>query len=443
LFKASFAQNGGVIRRSIPFLAVTAGIFCLGLFELLSGPPENVYEDMIVSVLQRGDTNMVSTLRSGLYQASESEKVWRKLPTPPSMPVGGTLAQESPALSRLLYFTGHDSEWGLRDTKGSLFVSDDAGKNWTATSLDQNVLDAFAHPNGFIFAVTDTLSTTPLPGQNESQWAFTTGIPGVKYYEDQYLLVSRDKGQTWRDITPAKPLHFGLYGIFRDPDHPNLVCVRSAQIGHSSRTFFYQADDSGYHWKEIPFEQWPGNRFPGEDGFTLSGNVVMPAYLENFFKYPYPRSGRYPVLPTSYLTAEKPAYSFHLHQPMLVKVSTFFMEPGPPLKIIDNTDAKVFWGLKIQPKGGNIVFANPQTAELNIAIPDWDAKKAAYLRDPHLFTVEADQAHPYQRVIDLHQLYDFSKPGEYRLAIFINSISLDRTSGSALGTLGIDVSIIP
>jgi len=167
----------------------------------------------------------------------------------------------------------------MANEKGCLFVSEDAGKNWTTASLDQNVLDAFAHPNGSIFAVTETVNTTSYPPGGDS--ISTTDKNGVAHYPHDHLLVSRDNGRDWTEITPTLRSAFGLFGIFQDPDHPDLICVRSAEINHTSRTFFYQADDSHYHWKEIPFERWPGDRFPGEDDFYSGGNSIMPAYLEN------------------------------------------------------------------------------------------------------------------------------------------------------------------
>lgn len=430
-------------RRSLPFLAVSTVIFSLGLLTS-SGDPEDPSKLMILSVLHRGDTYIASTL-SGLYETSSDEKGWRKMPTQDSMPPGGKLAEKSASSPELIYYKGTDAMYNPRQEKGALFISQDAGTTWTASSLDRPILDAFVHPNGSLFVVTDTQGTTPPPGQNESQWAFTRGEPGVKYYEAQNLLVSQDNGQTWKDITPALPLHFGLFGIFRDPKHPSLVCVRSAEMNHTSRTFFYQADDSSYHWKMIPFEQWQGDRFPGGDSMWYPAQGCngsdMPATLGNFFKYPYLRSGLSPCLPTEYLVPEKEAYQFQSGQPMPVNLATFCMFPDDHFTLRDTTSEKVYWGARIQFEDENSETQSPQVTELYTNDPDHAQKLAAYTNDPHLVRIAVDRSHPYQRRVDLRGLGDFSRPGKYRVQV----IHIDEFwgSGGTLETGPIAVTVTP
>ena len=401
---------------------------------------------MIVSVLHRDNLYIAST-HNGLYQASDADKVWRKMPTPISMPGGGNLVQESAGSSRLLYYTGHDLFRPSLDTPGSLFISDDAGKSWTASSINagQNVLDAFAQPGGSIFVVTETMVTTPFhPGDNSIS---TTGTDGVTYYPSQHLLLSRDNGHAWKDITPPLRAAFGLFGIFPDPDHPDLVCVLSSQISHTSRTFIYQAEGETYHWKEFGLDEWHGGRdlwgdlawSPGGGG-TNNSNVT--ATLNNFFKYPFCLSGDFPDLPTKYLLSDKPAYVFHLHQPMPVTITTVFLFPETGIKWLDNKNEKVFWELKIKPEGEKGFLSGPQTAELNFNIPNRDTKIATYLNDPYIITLQVDQAHPYRRVVDLDKVYDFTKPGQYRLQLSHADLYLDH-SGSFLSTFAIDVSVLP
>ena len=393
----------------------------------------------IQSILQRGDTFIAST-RDGIYQASLTEKVWRKMPTPISMPLGGQLAQVSAVSPRLIYYTGNEfGTFSFAKIKGSLFVSEDAGKTWTASSIDQDVLDAFMQPDGSIFAVTQTMVTTS-PGENAT---WTTDANGVNDYPSQHLLVSRDNGHAWKDITPTLRSGFGLYGLFQDPDHPDLVCVSSTMINHAARRFIFQAADETYQWQEFPDEEWlvghklHENYFWGMD----VGGGGLSATLENFFKFPCPTSGHYPDIPTRYLECEKTAYSFHLNQPMPVSVSTVFMYPDPVLKWFDNKNEKVFWGLKIKPEGSEILSADPRSIELDVDRPDPD-KMAAYLHDPDLMTVEVDLGHPYQRVVDLGKLYHFSQIGHYQLQIFHSDLYLEG-HGSCLGTGVIEVSVVP
>jgi hypothetical protein len=194
-------------------------------------------------------------------------------------------------------------------------------------------------------------------------------------------------------------------------------------------------------------DEWHGGRdlwsgYPSRPTSGGTNNSNVPATLENFFKFPYPRSGRYPDLPTKYLASDKPAYVFHLHQPMPVTVTSVFLFPDAGIKWLDNKNEKVFWELKIQPEGEQDFFSNPQTAELNVNIPDRDAKVAAYLNDPDLIKAQVDQAHPYRRVVDLNKLYDFTKPGHYQIQVSHTDLYLDH-SGSSLGTFALDVTVAP
>ena len=142
-----------------------------------------------------------------------------------------------------------------------------------------------------------------------------------------------------------------------DPANPHLVCIRAWERFDAAWQKFYQAADATYAWAEIPWAKQPKNLPTDYDQFALpmSGTANslsdMPANLGNFFKFPFSRNGNAPELPTYFLKAEKTAYQFHLHQPMPVKVSSFFLDAQAPVKITDHPDPQIFWGLKVQAKG--------------------------------------------------------------------------------------------
>ncbi len=422
--------------RKLSFVGIGFVIAILGIFGWTVAA-SNRNEAMIVSVLDRGNFYIAST-RYGLYQASDLLKFWRHMDTPASMPAGGNLAQESADSPRLLYYTGQGSDWLPISCPGSLFISDDCGKSWAATSIqrEQNVVDAFAQPGGAIFAIIKNFVTQPFP----------QGDSVSRSHLLEQLILSRDNGQTWRDITPHLHEGFAMYGISSDPDHQGLICVRSSQMGRLSQTFVYQADDAAYHWKEYPLGEWHGGRDMWSNLTSIpsggSNNSNMPATLGTFFKYPYSRSGSFPDLPTKYLTSDKSGYVFRLHQPMPVTVNTVYLFPEAAIKWLDNKNEKVFWGVRVQPEGGKDVISNPQTTELNVDIPGRDAKIHGYFNDPNFITANVDQAHPYSRVVNLDKLYDFSKPGYYRVQLTHVDLYLDH-SGSIFGTRDIDVSILP
>ncbi len=351
---------------------------------------------------------------------------------PVGMWPGGRLARKSGASRELAYYTcarGEQYEFGPSKA-GGLWLSDDGGVTWRATSLKHSVLTAFLHPDGDLYVVTNDL-------------------PASLMEPRPHLLVSYDRGETWKDISPPVPGGYDIISIKVDPANPHLVCIRACADFDAAWQKFYQAPDATYAWAEIPWAKQPKNFWTDYDPFAqpMSGTANsisdMPANLENFFKFPYPRNGNNPELPTYFLKPEKTAYQFRLHQPMPVKVSSFFLSPEAPVKITDHPDPQIFWGLKVQEKDGALTGANPKTAELNIAYADHDAKLAAYTNDPHNIIVRADQQHPYERTIDLRDLYDFKQPGTYRVALFINSIYMDRKTGSSLGTVGFDLTITP
>lgn len=414
--------------------------------DVVRGEAEDLSKAGISYVLNRNGTYIAATSQ-GLYQATETEKVWRKMPTPDNGPYFfAHLAQQSPSSPKLVYYAGGEFGWPTLNETTGLWITGDTGKTWTQV-LKENVTDAFIHPDGSLYAVVGRTTTTPFPPGGNS--ISSTDAKGVVHYPSIHLLVSRDDGRNWDDITPKLYPAFGLGGIVQDPDHADLVCVRSSMINHTSWTFIYQATDKSYHWQEYRSDEWHHDLSSGDDLFAtpISGTATSctetPANLENFFQFPYSRNGPDPELPTYFLKAEKTAYQFHLHQPMPIKVSSFFMSAGSPITITDHPDPQIFWGVNFQGKDGAFIRVDPKTVELNTAYPDHEAKLAAYTNDPHNFKVQVDQQHPYERTINLLDLYDFKQPGTYRVALFIDSIYMDRKTGSSLGTQGIDLTIVP
>jgi hypothetical protein len=410
------------------------------------GEPGDLSKAMISYVLDRNGTYIAATSQ-GLYQATDTEKIWRKMPTPDNWPhFLPYLAQQSLSSPQLACYAGNEFGGPDFNKTSGLWISGDTGKTWTQV-LKENVSDAFIHPDGSLYAVVARTTRTPFPPGGDS--VSSTDAKGIPYYPSIHLLVSRDGGRNWNDITPQLRPAFGLWGIVQDPDHVDLICVRSDQIMHLSRTFIFQATDKNYHWRENRSDEWHHELSSVDDLFErpMSGTATsiseLPANLENFFKFPYPRHGRNPTLPTYFLKAEKTAYQFHLHQPMPIKVSSFFLDAGASITVTDHPDPQIFWGLKVQPQGGALTWANPKTAELNTDYSDHEAKLAAYTNDPHNFRRQVDQEHPYERTINLRDLYEFKQPGTYRVALFIDSIYLDRKTGSSLGTQGIDLTITP
>lgn len=415
--------KGGLFLSALVPLALLPGA--------VRGKADDLSRFEIVTVLNENETYLASTT-DGFYRAAESDHAWHKVTMPADMWPGGRLARKSTASRELAYYTcAPGEEYEFASSKaGGMWLSNDGGATWQATSLKHSVLSAFLHPDGALYVITND-------------------HPASAFEPRQHLLVSYDRGEAWKDITPPVPDGYDIINIQVDHAHPHLVCVRACARFDAVWQKFYQAADATYVWADIPWAQQPKNLPKDYDPFAepMSGTANsfsdMPANLGNFFKFPFPRNGNRPELPTYFLQAGKTAYQFHLHQPMPIKVSSLFLDAGAPVKITDHPDPQIFWGLKVQAKDGAVTWVNPKTAELNIAYPDHEAKLAAYTNDPHNFSVQADQQHLYERTIDLRDLYDFKQPGTYRVALFINSIYMDRKNDSSLGTVGIDLTIEP
>jgi hypothetical protein len=435
------ACNGSMIARWSWLILFAA---------IMSGPgansidPDELSRIRIYSVLDRGDTLLAST-DDGLYTVSKTKKIWRKISTAPPLFGLTKLVGNSGERSELAYFTFTDRMF-VRAEKGTVGIelSENGGKTWRLLSLEGNPLDVYLHPDGSIFVAEQKFVPTP-PYKNAGAWTF--GANGIKQYDVEQLLVSRDKGRTWKDITPPVVPGFGLGSIFQDPDHRHLVCVTSSQIDHTSRDYIFQAADSKYQWKSIDEEKWhhqaPRDRYV----FAMiprggANNTDLPANLANFFQLPFSRTAFCPEIPTRYLECGASSYRFRLHRPMPVEIRTVCLF-GSPLDFWDNKNEKVFWSLCIKPEKAPFFFTEPLTVELNTAYPDHDAKLKAYQTDPDLVKSQIDPAHAYQRTIDLGKLYAFTKPGRYQMQIQHSDNYLFPSRGSTLGSPMINVTVLP
>ena len=211
---------------------------------------------------------------------------------------------------------------------------------------------------------------------------------------------------------------------------------------HTSRIFIYQAPDSTYHWKQYRSDEWRDGHSALADGpWIAMSNESMPATLGTLFKYPYPLTAMNPDLPGKILETDKPAYRFHLGDPMFVTVTSRFLVPDAPVKVTDMKDETAFWSLRVRDTDGRQTFTQRKTDELNIGYPDLETRRARFAHDPYLVTQQVDKDHPYQRQIDLAKLYSFPKPGKYHVQLTYGDMAYDRDSGTVLGTLGFDVEV--
>ena len=372
-------------------------------------------EGYITSVLQHGDAVFAAT-DIGLYQASRSDKVWYKLPTPSSMPSWGSFARKAAPSSLLVYYTG-PGEVGLMKEPAALYVSRDLGLSWERTSSAYNFLNVFVQSADALYAVAYVQAATP-PGEQPMSYRETaTDKDGKTVYPERRLLLSHDLGRTWSDISEGLPTQFENY-VVPDPEHPGRVCVVTSRPMHAGPVCVYQATDEKFHWKQMPrnWDKLPNRR---ENVFGSlspgSNNTNARANLSTLFVYPFLKWGNGLDVHTVGIETEKPAYTFRQHEPMPVALTVRFIFPQPPLKFYDHPDETVCWNLRGYVEQGDTFFIPSRATELYVNSPDHDAKMKQYAEDPRRAVVTLDNDHPYHRTIDLSRLCGFPGPGKYQI----------------------------
>jgi hypothetical protein len=372
--------------------------------------PPNPYID---SVAQAQDTVLAST-NQGLYRAFTKDKIWQKLPTPPSMPPSGTLAQQGPSSPLVVYYP---NPW-LHKGPAGLFVSKDFGKTWDQASPERDFTVVFTHPNGSIFAFEKLATASSVMNR---------------------LAVSKDLGKTWRIITGNWPGDGTYWQLSQDPDHPDLVCYSRSDFSLHSETDTYQADDQNYQTWRLTTQSLDSGRISEDKKlFWTEKNLFCPvrvdgldsvvASLSTFFALPFLKWGNGLVISHVQIETEQPNYTFHPHHLMNISVEVKFVQPRPaihsppPLKFADIPDETIFWGLRVLPENNNATIVWPKIMGLN-AGPSHEMKvqeelETSLLHDAALKIVNLDETHPYSRTIDLSKFYDFSKPGNYQVQFF-------------------------
>jgi hypothetical protein len=390
------------------------------------GPYDGIGDDNIRSVLQRGDKIIAATPK-GIYEADVKEKKWRKLGTPPFMSPEGMLIQQGPDSPVIGYYI--TCNWEPPEGHFAKFcISKDAGKTWRLTSQGMRITEFYIHPDGSLYAC----ELTPAPDFHPAVY--------LDYRNRGTVLRSQDFGATWKEIKTNLPEHRSYCGLMQDPDHPGLVCVREfAWYGNGESFPVYQADDATYQWKEVTREEKAENRakwspFKGISrwGYFWGGkgyNIQIPATLSNFFTLPYMQSGNGLGIQAVQVETAKSVYTFRSDGPMIVPVKVVILVKQPSVKILDNKDERVFWGMNTIAGDGRVVERPAVDTEGPAsAIPD--------------VPVDLDAAHPYAREIDISKLGDFSVPGKYQIQLYHHTHPV-RDDGGTFGGQVIDVTITP
>ena|ERR1700677_3732727 len=433
------------------FLAAVFSARGFGADPLYPGSPGT-----IVSLLRRGDNVIVCVRGDALFEASVTEKKWRRLASTSPIPGDGILVQQAPDSPLLAYYPRWwDGALSGKDHVG-LYVSNDAGETWNQKSAGRVFDGLFIHPDGKFYA----FETVGIPHPEKHLGDSPFNADGSLRRDDtsKRLVVSKDQGATWEVLCPEIPETKGMdlagismTGIFQDPDHPGQVCLAGRSFtdvaGEEPREFVYQAEDASYEWKGSDLSSWHDGSAAGPGPRDLEAGILDIGYpetgatLSNFFsmppEIPSETTEQLPVVKT-----EKAAYTFHKKGPKPVRVSMAFPKDyaGPAPKLLDNKDETVFWGMRAcyDFQAGYYPYScRPPLNSLS-----WRVKKDdELLHDPELRTVVVDSEHPYERELDLDKFYNFAKPGVYKLRIYHSDSGLVKKSGNA-GSDVFDVTIM-
>jgi photosystem II stability/assembly factor-like uncharacterized protein len=172
------------------------------------------------------------------------------LDCPDAFPMGGSFTHQIEGSYSIFYVA----------TSG-LYVSHDSGWTWCLVSADHDFRSAHLHQSGGLYAIVE---------------------------EDMRsrIVLSRDSGLTWDDISGDIGAGVSLLDIHDDPDNADGVVLR----GNSVRGLILQTSDGGDHWESIPEWAWLSDHgmttidLHAGDCLILPDRFESPTTLPNFFE---------------------------------------------------------------------------------------------------------------------------------------------------------------
>ncbi len=367
------------------------------------GSAEDVDRAVGLEDLFRGKDFVLASHPAGLFRSSLAGEAWERVSTPPEMPAGGKFVASPEAAKVVFYFLPAQprSKKDMRSLPVKLFTSEDAGRTWRlANELDgpgepANVTSLFRHRDGVLYALAgrDAINTSQI-------WR------------------SRDDGRTWSDITgPADS--GGLYRIFPDPDHPNLVCLGQSMI----RGYVWQADDDRYRWEIAREWEWePTDRVAawrrrdesyGGESFRLLG-----ATLANYFDLEREFDGKR-YARAERIETDREEYHVRRGEPIAVKVRLREVREDIELRMADDDHSEMFWKFSVLPPAGaerTFPAGRPKPHEEAGRSPQEIAKLWA---PPRAFVLKHARAH--ERKFRLDRTGAFDRAGRYLVRISYGS----------------------
>jgi hypothetical protein len=401
-----------------------AVVLWLGCGTGLAEEPSPAEANKALTAVTRRPSYVFASTSDGIFRASLATKKWERLKTPSSMPLNGTFASVPAALPLVFYIATKATIDPKRDAAGKLglYRSRDDGGTWELVSDRDDLGPAVLLPEAGLFAI--------------------AGV-GDSFNGGRRLSRSTDLGKTWRDI--SGDLHVNLMSIEPDPDKPKLVRVH----GWAIRGYTITADDENYHWKVEQEHARQAARISSRDFFerhSSSSNrfYMCTATLSNYFRYDF---GDRTSMQAFDLHPPKERFEFARGARVVIPVRVDFHydsdfalawwkdnnarggqepKPTPPTeKFADQPDGVDLWGLRVEsreeqtakwPEGRDRVTLSVQSKPDGTTV----TTRSQPPRVPYK-VFDLSPSKPYERAIDLGRLFDFAKPGEYKVQLIYSS----------------------
>jgi|GEM_PF-2880299 len=374
-------------------------MLCTGCSESLPPPNNSPLTDAekqarLFAVARAGDY-IVAVSSNGFYRTQVSTKNWERISVPRGMSVQGQFAV-SEANSNVVYF------WpsAAFETKGSLFVSSNAGSKWTLVSDDYGFSSVFQNRDGRLYATI---------------WKKVGGsTQGVH----SRLIMSENGGKYWKDI--SQNIFGDLYGIFADPKFTNRICV----VGNSIRNYIFESTNDTYSsWTATREWEWRKDSKTDDDflrgGYSTTTVLYMlNANLQNYFDYNF---GNTPQIQAFVIDVDTNHLEFAVGQKIQVPITVKFLPDYGPVKFVDATNNEEFWRISCITPDGKRVGAAGRRNRVEQA-DDSEKLKQRTGDNTGFQIVELSSTNSYSRTLSFDHLTDFSKSGTYRIRLSYDSI---------------------
>jgi hypothetical protein len=379
---------------------------------LLLGVTQAEPDRRIPSVLDHGSI-VVATDGAHLYRATKAERHWTLVETPKAMSMNGSFALCPGAARPLLFhlkrpeFIGVPDEgnngvfhtvsgveaWKLsaQSTYG-LYGAGPGAEDWELVTADYDFEQVLA-AGGLLYGL------------------------GSRHQEEMRkdrILQSRDGGRTWIDIT-HNALDLGIgrcFGLIPDPEHPLQVRL----LFQGVRVYVAQAGDDRFLWTSgRQVDAWEEDFFGPHyfySGIQDSTDYMFPATFGNYFLHPF---GNRTWIEPFELTLDQAAYTFGGEGSKNVIATLRFRRADHAAAVMDLTTGTDFWSVRVEDAAGERSQIR-SAAELR-ADADYTGAEREYARTSGLIGRQLISGKTYSRAVDLARLFDFSKPGVYKVQL--------------------------